>query len=299
MKLGFALPVSGSWATPDRLRHLAWRAEDSGFDSVWTFQRLLAPEGLAEPYRSVLDPTVSLAFAAAATSRIRLGLGVVNLPFIAPVVLAKQLATLDVLSGGRVDAGLGVGWSAEEFAATGASLAERGARAEEYLTVLTKLFTDDPVEHTGRFYRVPRAAFAPKPIQRPFPLLMGGSVPAALRRIGRIADGWISSSTADLSSIGTAIGVVRGAATAAGRDPAALRFVCRGAVRVRPGGTPDRRPLTGSIAEIHDDVHELARMGLTEFFFDLNFDPRIGSPDVDPDAAMEVAEEVLSAFARS
>lgn len=298
MKLGFALPVSGSWATPDRLRHIAWRAEDSGYESLWTFQRLLAPDGMAEPYRSVLDPIVPLAYVAAATSRIRLGIGVVNLPFIAPIVLAKQLATLDVLSGGRVDAGLGVGWSAAEFTATGASMADRGARAEEYLTVLNRLFADDPVEHHGRFYEVPPATFAPKPIQRPIPLLLGASAPSALRRIGRRADGWISSSTADPHSIGASVKLIRAAATEAGRNPDALRVVCRGAVRLRPGGAADRRPLSGSLDEIHNDLHELARAGVTEFFFDLNFDPRIGNPDADPDASMEVAEEILAAFAK-
>src|SRR5690349_5118518 len=135
MKLGFALPVAGSWATPDRLRHIAWKAEDQGYASLWTFQRILASEGMGERmgdhYRSVLDPLAPLAFVAAATTRIRLGVAVINLPFIAPTVLAKQLATIDVLSGGRVDVGLGVGWSADEFTATGASMAERGARAEE------------------------------------------------------------------------------------------------------------------------------------------------------------------------
>jgi probable F420-dependent oxidoreductase len=297
MKLGVGLPVSGSWATPDRIQQIAARAEELGYDSLWTFQRLLATEGLAEPYRSVLDPIVSLAFVAATTWRIRLGVAVINLPFIAPVVVAKQLATLDVLSGGRVEAGLGTGWSPEEFAAAGASLHERGARAAEYVSVLRTLWTEKAPEHSGRFYQIPKASFEPKPVQARIPVLLGGNAPAALRRAGRIADGWVSSSSADLWTIGASVQLVRDAAEQVGRDPETLRFVCRGAVRMRAPGAPDRRPLTGSPAEIRGDLDILAEQGITEFFFDLNFDPRIGSPDADPRVSMRVAAQALDAFA--
>src|SRR3712207_901604 len=124
MQLGFGLPVSGAWATPANVTRIATRAEQLGYASLWTFQRLLVPVGAqgraaAPVYRSVLDPVVALGFAAAVTSRIRLGVAVWNLPFAAPVVTAKQLATLDVLSGGRLDAGFGSGWSPEEFTAAG------------------------------------------------------------------------------------------------------------------------------------------------------------------------------------
>lgn len=296
MKLGVGLPVSGSWATPDRIQHVAARAEELGYDSLWTFQRLLAPEGLAEPYRSVLDPVVPLAFVAATTWRIRLGVAVINLPFIAPVLVAKQLASLDVLSNGRVEAGLGVGWAEAEFAATGASTADRGARAAEYVSVLRTLWTEKEPEHAGRFYRIPKASFEPKPVQPRIPVLLGGSAPAALRRAGRIADGWISSSRTDLAEMGPMVQLVREGAERAGRDPETLRFICRGAVRLREPGRAGRRALTGSIAEIRADLELLAEAGITEFFFDLNFDPRIGSPEADAQASMHVAEEVLDAF---
>ena len=296
MKLGVGLPVSGTWATPDRIQQIAARAEELGYDSLWTFQRLLAPEGLAEPYRSVLDPVVPLAFVAATTWRIRLGVAVLNMPFVPPIVVAKQLATLDILSGGRVEAGLGTGWSAEEFAAVGASLSERGARAAEYVSVLRTLWTEKEPEHHGRFYHVPKAAFEPKPVQARVPVLLGGSAPAALRRAGRIADGWISSSQAAHTDMRPMIQLVREAAEQVGRDPETLRFICRGAVRLREAGRADRRPLTGSLAEIRDDLESLEQQGMTEFFFDLNFDPRIGSPDADPQVSMRVAEEVLDTF---
>src|SRR5581483_2470460 len=145
MRIGFGLPVSGAWASADNVARFAATAEELGYASVWTFQRLLVgtDQNLDPVYQSVLDPLVALAFAAARTSRIRLGVAVVNLPFVSPVYLAKQAASLDLLSGGRLDLGLGVGWSPAEFTATGASAQRRGARAEEYLAVLHTLWADE------------------------------------------------------------------------------------------------------------------------------------------------------------
>ena len=131
MKIGFGAPVAGAWATPEYLTSFAGRAEDAGYASLWSFQRLLVPEGSGmEPvYHSVLDPMVALGYVAARTSRIRLGVAIINLPFVSPAYLAKQATTVDVLSGGRLDLGLGIGWMPEEFAATGASMPRaRGAR---------------------------------------------------------------------------------------------------------------------------------------------------------------------------
>src|SRR5947209_19266825 len=142
MLIGFGAPVAGAWATPGYLAAFAERAEEAGYASLWAFQRLLVPEGSGmEPvYRSVLDPMVALGFAAARTSRIRLGVAVINLPFVSLAYLARQAATVDVASGGRLDLGLGIGWMPEEFAATGASTARRGARTEEFLAVLRTLW---------------------------------------------------------------------------------------------------------------------------------------------------------------
>src|SRR5262249_49429493 len=142
MKVGFGLPVSGVWATPGNISLFATRAERSGYASLWTFQRLLIPDGSAmEPvYHSVLDPIAALAYAAAVTSRIRLGVAVINAPYVSPSYLAKQAASVDVLSAGRLDLGLGLGWMPEEFAATGASMDRRGARTAEYIRVLHTLW---------------------------------------------------------------------------------------------------------------------------------------------------------------
>jgi probable F420-dependent oxidoreductase len=296
MKLGVGLPVSGSWATPDRIQHIAVRAEELGYDSLWTFQRLLAHEGIGEPYRSVLDPLLPLAFVAATTWRIRLGVAVLNMPYAAPALVAKQLATLDVLSNGRVDAGLGTGWSELEFEAVGAALEERGARAAEFVSALRTLWTEPDAAFAGRFYTIGSAEFLPKPVQPRIPVLLGGTAPAALRRAGRIADGWISSSRADLARMGESVRIVREAAERAGRDPETLRLICRGAIRLRADRDPERPGLSGTIDQIRSDLAVLAEQGMTELFFDLNFDPRIGSPDADPQESMRVVTEVMDAF---
>jgi len=298
--LGFAVPVSGSWATPANCAWIARRAEELGYSSLWTFQRLLSPlEGdvpvLAPQYRSVQDPLAILAFLAGQTTRVRLGVAVVNMPYYAPVVLAKLLTTIDHLSGGRLDVGLGIGWLRQEMEAVGVSTAQRGRRADDYLRCLRAVWTDEIVEYEGDFYRVARSRMDPKPFQQPHPpLLLGGGADAALRRAGRAAAGWISSSQADLSRIDESIATVRGAAVDAGRDPDDLRFVCRGVVKVRTG---ERAPLVGSLDDIRADLGDLATKGVTETFVDLNFDPEIGSPEADSEASMRRAEEILVALA--
>ncbi|MFA1537309.1 TIGR03619 family F420-dependent LLM class oxidoreductase [Actinomadura monticuli] len=298
MELGFAVPGSGAWATPENQVTVARRAEELGYRSVWTLQRVLNPAGSDDrTYRAVPDPLVTLAYLAGRTSRVRLGVAIVNLPFVAPPILAKQAATLDRVSGGRLDLGLGLGWMPAEFAAAGAPMERRGARAEEYLAVLRGLWSGGPTEFHGEFYDFPPVVMEPPPVQSPLPVLLGGASEGALRRAGRLADGWVSSSRADLTAIGRSIGTVRDAAERAGRDPVALRFACRGAVRVRPGGRAGRRPLTGSPGEIRGDLAALAGQGVTEAFIDLNFDPEITGPDADPRAALDRALEALDAFA--
>ncbi|MGC9664956.1 TIGR03619 family F420-dependent LLM class oxidoreductase [Planosporangium sp. 12N6] len=301
MRIGFGLPVAGAWAAADTIARFAARAEQLGYRSLWTFQRLLvgADQDLAPVYRSVLDPLVSLSYAAAHTTRIRLCVAVVNAPFVPPVYLAKQAATLDLISGGRLDLGLGAGWSPVEFAATGTSMERRGARVEEYLAVLRTLWADEVSRFDGEFYTVPPSRFAPKPVQRPGPpVLLGGGTRGALRRAVRSADGWVSGSTADLARIAESVAVVREAAREAGRDPATVRVVSRGVVRVGEPATGDgRQPLSGSYEQIRADVDRLGDAGVTEVFYDLNWDPLVGSPDVDRESAVRRAEEIMEALA--
>ena len=302
MRIGFGLPVSGAWATPENISSFASRAEAAGYASLWTFQRLLIPEGSAmEPvYQSVLDPMAALAYAAAVTTRIRLGVAVINLPFVSPAYLAKQAATVDVLSRGRHDLGLGIGWMPEEFALIGATMERRGARTQEYVQVLRALWGPQPSEFRGEFYTIPRGTTAPAPVQPGGPqILLGGMAPRALQRVGRIADGWVTSSRTDLSRISESVAVVRAAALAAGRDPDAIRIICRGVVRA---GEPvndssgSRLLLSGSSAQIRADAAWLAEQGVTEIFYDLNWDPLVGAPDANPGSAANRAASLLEAL---
>jgi probable F420-dependent oxidoreductase len=267
---------------------------------MWSFQRLLSPvdHSWGPQYRSVHDPIVTMAYLAGYTSRVRLGIAVLNLSFFSPVLLAKQLSTLDIVSGGRLDVGLGLGWSDEEFTAVGVSKQHLGRRADEFIAALRTLWTAEVVEHVGDFYRIPPSRMEPKPVQRPHPpILLGGGVERALRRAGRLGDGWISSSRADLATIGESVATVKAAAIESGRNPDVLRFICRGSVRVRPARSPERRPLVGTVDEIRADIEDLAVQGITELFIDLNFDPEIGSPDADAQMSVRRADEVMDAFA--
>jgi probable F420-dependent oxidoreductase len=299
MDIGFGAPVAGAWASPRNLTEFARRAERLGYRSLWTFQRLLVPSdaAMAPVYRSVLDPMVSLGYAAAVTSSIRLGVAVVNHPFMSPLLLAKQAATVDVLSGGRLDLGVGSGWLPAEFAGSGASMAHRGARTEEYLAALRALWTGAD-GFRGKFYEIPPGRQDPPPVQRPGPpILLGGMARPAMERAGRIADGWVTASSTDLSKIAEAAKIVQETAAAAGRGP--VRIVCRGVVRAgKPAVSDGRRVLlSGSYEQIREDVAWLGSCGVTEVFYDLNWDRLVGDPAADEGGAVLRASEVLEALA--
>jgi probable F420-dependent oxidoreductase len=298
MLISCGCPVAGAWADPMSVTGFAMRAEELGYHGLWSFQRLLvgADQELAPVYRSVLDPMLALTYAAARTTQIRLGVAVINLPYISPTYLAKQASTLDVLSGGRADIGLGTGWSEVEFTATNSDPNPRGRRTEEYMQVLRTLFTDEVSAFEGQFYTVPPSTMAPKPVQPGGPpILLGGTADAALRRAGRIAAGWVSSSRASLADIARGTQIVRRAAEESGRDPDTIRIVVRGVVRA--GLRDDSIPLSGDWAQIRANAQLFEEAGVTELFYDLNWDPLIGSPDADPRLAGERAEEILTSLA--
>ncbi len=299
--LGFGLPISGRWATPETIRSVARRAEELGYASLWAFQRMLYPVGceLAAPHRSVLDPVVTLAYAAGQTDRIGLGTATVCAPFLPPALLAKEMTTLDVLSGGRLTVGLGMGWLPEEYTAAGIPFERRGARMDEYLRCLEAVWTQDPVAFDGEFYTVPPSHVGPSPVQTPHPpILLGGAAPAALRRAGRRAQGWIASSGQDPAQIGSMVEIVRSGARETDRDPDAIRILLRGVVELHdrdPGA--HRRPLQGTRNQVLDDLAVLRTHGVTEVFFDLNLSPHVGYPDVEAEAALEYASRILDTFA--
>lgn len=217
---------NGVCTTPDVVAHIGGLAEELGYDSLWIGEHVVlprpwvAPSPLA-PAHPVLDPLVTLGFLAASTRRIRLATGVVILPQRNPVVLAKQLASLDVLSGGRLTFGFGVGYLEPEMSAVGAPMAHRGRRVDEYLQAMRTLWHDDEPSFEGRHVRIAGVDAHPRPVQRPLPVVIGGRSPAALDRTARHGDGWYGWRV-DLASAGKLVDRLRTAADRAGRDFAEL-----------------------------------------------------------------------------
>ena len=300
-RLGFGLPVSGGWATRDTVVRVARRAEELGYASLWAYQRTLWPADgrLGSSHRSVLDPVVALSLAAGHTERIGLGTATVCAPFTAPALLASTMASLDVVSGGRLTVGVGMGWLPEEHVAAGIPMERRGARFEEYLRCLRALWTQEPVEFSGEFYTVPRSYLSPRPVQQPHPpVVVGAAAEPALRRAGRLAQGWIASSRQDPGDLARRVAMVREGAREAGRDPTSLRILVRvvpDLVDQDPG--PERPPLRGTRDQILADVRSLGSAGATEILLDLNLSPRVGTPDVDAGAALVHADRLLEALA--
>jgi len=309
MKLSFALPIGGPWATPQNQRLVAQRAEHLGYAGLWTFQRLFQPlrpendyppmQGQPWPaaFRRTMDPVVSLAYVAGVTERIRLGTAVLLMPYYSPILMAKELATLDQVCGGRLDVGLGLGWSKDEFRAVGVPFRERGRRGDEFLRCLRAIWTEEDCEFQGEFYEIPAAHVDVKPVQQPHPpLLIGGYGRAVIERAVRLGDGFIGGNV-PLHEGAPLAAELRQAAAATGKSDSALRLVSRGTVRMHPSAQGQgRRPLWGSVDEIRDDIQRYAEAGLTELFLDPNFDPQIA---LAPDAgtALERALPILEAFA--
>jgi probable F420-dependent oxidoreductase len=291
MRLGFFLPHIGPWAGPDAITRVAVRAEELGFDSVWTTERLLFPLEPTAPYpvadgripdvyRTTLDPLDSLTFIAGQTSRVRLGVSVLNLPWYNPALLARRLTTLDVLSRGRLAVGLGIGWSPEEYEAVGSTWTARGRRFEEALQVLKTIWSDDPVEFEGEFFRVPRSVIGPKPVQKPHPpLYMAAYAPTALSRVARYANGWNPVGIPPAGAAEMFAGVKTMAAEA-GRDPSALELIMRanGEVTEEPLGDP-RASFCGTPEQIAADIVETQEIGANELIYDATFDPTVHSVD--------------------
>ncbi|MBI1894244.1 MAG: LLM class F420-dependent oxidoreductase [Candidatus Rokubacteria bacterium] len=286
MRIGFALPQMGPIATPKTVTQVAQKAEALGYDSLWVLDRLLypvkpqtpyvgTPDGsLPDVYKRVLDPVETLTFAAAHTTRIALGTSVLDIPFYHPVVLARQLTTLDVLSGGRLRVGFGLGWSKDEFDAVGASARERGRRADEFIKVLKAIWTTDPVEFHGTYYHVPRSVIGLKPVQKPHPpIYLAAYAPAALKRAATLANGWLPVGV-PVEGMAQMMTHLREMAKAAGRDPSTLELVVRANLHVtaQPLGA-DRWIFSGSLDQIKADVDRVRALGANEVFFDPTFSP--------------------------
>lgn len=203
MRIGLETAFGGPSVTPFHVTDIAQRAEQAGFHSIWLPEHVvLFPRYESQyPYRETinldpdqvpLEPWTALAFIAGGTERIRLGTGITLVPQRNPVYLAKQVADVDVLSGGRVNFGIGVGWAAEEFVALGVPWEHRGPRTDEYLGVMKALWTQSVSRFDGAYYSLPEVVQNPKPLQKPHPpIYVGGETTAAFSRVARLGQGWL------------------------------------------------------------------------------------------------------------
>ena len=278
MKLGISLPQFGDLATPENVARVAQEAERLGCEAVWVQERVLRPTQPRQPYgpfaiwpaayRAVLDPMQTLTYAAAVTRRIRLGTSVIDTLFHSPVVLGRQFATLDQLSGGRAIAGLGQGWSDDEFEAVNAPATQKGARFEEFLQALLAVWGPDPVRHAGRFYSIPEAEIGPKPRQAPLPVVIGGMSPVAIQRAGRLGLG-LNPILFSFEALDGTLQAYRAAARDAGHAPERLPVLVRGNLYLGPDRIEgERQPLTGSLEQAAEDVRRLAGLGVDQLFVD-------------------------------
>jgi probable F420-dependent oxidoreductase len=276
LRFGFALPQIGSLAGPEALVMVAKRAEDLGVDSLWVLDRLLWPVNPRAPYplgdgslpvqyKNVLDPVETLTFAAAHTSRIALATGVLNLPWYNPVLLARRLTTLDILSRGRLRLGFGIGWSPDEYEAAGATWQDRGKRADESIEMLKKIWTTDPVEFQGKHYRLPKSFIGPKPVQKPHPpIYMAAFTPSAMKRVAAEANAWLPVGI-PLSGVGAMFDGIKNMAKEAGRDPSAIELIVTAGVEIYK--TPiekERTEFTGTLEQIGEDFAKARKLGAAE-----------------------------------
>jgi probable F420-dependent oxidoreductase len=250
VRYGIALPNYGPLAGAATLVGLARRAEALGVDSVWVSDHLVAPTGVRSIYpydrrpeakpgdmgviEHFYEPLITLAHLAGATGRIRLGVSAYVVPYRPPVLTAKQVATLDALSGGRIILAVGVGWLREEFEALGVPFARRGRRTDEYIAVCRALWQEEVASHQGDLTRLPPVRSGPKPVQRPLPVWVAGNSPAARARAVRLGQGWHAIDLAP-AELAPAVADLRTRARAAGRAPEDLL------VSVRKGILPLER----------------------------------------------------------
>jgi probable F420-dependent oxidoreductase len=227
-------------------------AETAGFDSVITVDHVVFPHKYTSVYPyapggrlpggpggALPDPLIWMAAMTAATAKLRFMTGVIILPLRNPFVLAKQVATLDHMSGGRIELGVGVGWLKEEFEAVGVPFEKRGPRTDEYIAVMRKLWAEDGVSFAGQFVNCDEVSSNPKPVRKSVPIVIGGHSEAAAKRAGRLGDGFFPSIGAQVDTV-PLFDVVRRAAEAAGRDPKAIEIMA-GCPDLLPGSTKDPR----------------------------------------------------------
>ena len=280
MKLGVSIPNNQGVAAVSELADLAMQAEALGFHSAWVSEHLFHSTYVAKrlgdrPYH---DPLIVLTAVAVQTRTIRLGTSVLVLPWHHPARLGKSVASLDNLSGGRVDLGVGVAVTEDEFENLGVDFKTRGKRTDDTLAALRSLWGEDIPQHEGPFYRFSGQRFEPKPSQDPLPIHIGGGSPAALRRVVNFGDGWHALGKSP-NEIAADLKQLRPLMAAAGRDVDGLHCSIRCVVEFvdEPWDKPfsERRTLRGTEAEVRETINAYAEAGVDQVVVDAN------SPDLD------------------
>lgn len=277
MKIGITLPQCGENATIENVLSVARGAEEIGLDSLWITERLIwplhprtpypaSPDGdLPVEYQQVLEPLATLAFVAAHTRTIQLGTSVIDILFHNPIVLAKQLTTIDLISRGRLIFGAGIGWSEDEYQVSNVPFQNRGKRADEFLEVLKRCWSDDVVEFQGEFYQVPPCKIGPRPFQKPHPkILVAGFVPQTVERVVRLGNGYLPIFMGPLQELKESLELLRKKADEAGSESSRFEVVVLGFPQVmkEPAPDGDRFPMSGSYKQIGEDLGKLKALNI-------------------------------------
>ena len=280
LQIGVKLPHTGA-ADPASLPARARALEEAGFDSLWVSDHVVMPRTIDSYYPFAADgrapwtgdipyveALVAMTAAAAVTDRVRIGSAVLVLPQRNPVLLAKQVSSLDAMSGGRIELGVGAGWLREEFDALDASFDDRGARTEDWIAVLRECWSGEPGPRAGLYPLADDLVQLPVPAH-PVPVLVGGHTKAAFRRAGTLGDGWLAQqavSELDVAHLGTEIEAVRGHARRVDRDPDALRFTLRLVESL------------GRESDVAARLTDLASVGVHEVIVDVDLGADPGQP---------------------
>ena len=293
MRYGFYLPTRGGCATPQALETIVQRGEALGFHSVMIADHVVFPTAIASRYPytvsgefpgggDALEQLTLVAFVAGRTRALRLVTSVMILPYRNPVLTAKMLATVDVLSSGRLTVGVGVGWLREEFEALGApDFERRGAASDEYLRIFKTLWTENPASFAGEFYRFAGLRCLPQPVQKPHPpIWIGGHSAPALRRVARHGDGWhpVGANPAvplRPAELRTSLDRLFRLTEAEKRDPSALTISFKAPVYDVTATTltgSERRPFSGTAQQVADDIATYEKTGVHELIFDFRSD---------------------------
>jgi probable F420-dependent oxidoreductase len=295
LKVGLVLPQAGQQATRENVIQMAKNAESEGFDSLWVFERLLWPINPKTPYvatpdgslpieyQIMLDPLETLTYVAANTNKIALGTSVIDMLFHNPVILARRLATLDILSEGRSIAGFGIGWSMDEYQASNIPFQNRGKRADEFVQVLKRIWTDDVVEFKGKYYSIPASKIGPKPIQKPHPpVYLGGFSPNTFSRIVNYdTNGWLAVVGGPLEYLDNTIKTIKDIANKANKDPNKVKVILLAHLNVAldpksqstTTNEDQRFPFTGTIDQIGNDIKRIKQMDIDHIIFGYVFVP--------------------------